>query len=243
MKPVADLHVHTVASGHAYSTIKENVEVAREKQLELIAITDHGPAMPNGPHLYHFSNMQILPAAIDGVRVLRGIEANIIDAVGSIDISDRYLKYLDIVLAGFHRDCLAPASAEDNTRTLIGAIASGRVDIVVHPGNPVFPIDPVRVAAAAVSHGVLLEINNASLGGVVRRGSRNNCLPLAQAVAKAGGRVALGSDSHYCADVGELDRALALAKSAGLGPDRIINTSLAALNEFLVARGRRGFAI
>ena len=38
----ADLHVHSVASGHAYSTIQE---IARkpEKGLKLVAITEHGP--------------------------------------------------------------------------------------------------------------------------------------------------------------------------------------------------------
>ncbi len=52
MKLLLDTHIHTLASGHAYSTLAEYVEMAREKGLELIAQTDHGPAMPGGPMLF-----------------------------------------------------------------------------------------------------------------------------------------------------------------------------------------------
>ena len=162
MKLVADFHVHTIASGHAYSTVLENARAASQRGLQLIAITDHGPAMPGGPHPFHFSNLRSLPETIFGVRVLRGAEVNIIDADGNIDLRDRYLKHLDIVLAGFHRDCIQPGSVEENTGVMIRTMASGLVDIIVHPGNPVFPIDPRQVAKAAFEHNVLLEINNVS---------------------------------------------------------------------------------
>ncbi len=48
MKPIADLHVHSVASGHAFSTIEETCRQAKKKELELVAITNHGPALPGG---------------------------------------------------------------------------------------------------------------------------------------------------------------------------------------------------
>ena len=38
---LADLHTHTLFSKHAYSTVKENLEAARNKGLSYIAITDH----------------------------------------------------------------------------------------------------------------------------------------------------------------------------------------------------------
>jgi len=243
MKLVADFHIHTIASGHAYSTVLENAQAAKAKGLQLIAITDHGPAMPGGPHPFHFSNLRALPPEIMGVRILRGAEANIIDADGNIDLRGRYLKHLDIVLAGFHLDCIEPGSVEENTRTLIKAMAGGQVDIIVHPGNPVFPIDNQQAAKAAAQHNVLMEINNVSLGGVVRRGSRDNCLALAGSVARAGGKVSLGSDSHFCSTVGELAEAARLAEKAGLGPDQIVNTSLEAIDMFLILRGRQGLSL
>ena len=50
MKIKADLHTHTLSSGHAYSTIDEMAKGAQKRGLNLIAITDHGPAMPGASH-------------------------------------------------------------------------------------------------------------------------------------------------------------------------------------------------
>ena len=52
MRFVLDTHCHTIASGHAYSTLSELVQAASKKGLELIAITEHGPSMP-GLSLIH----------------------------------------------------------------------------------------------------------------------------------------------------------------------------------------------
>ena len=48
MKYVLDAHTHTIASGHAYSTIREMAKAASEKGLELLGITEHSMKMP-GP--------------------------------------------------------------------------------------------------------------------------------------------------------------------------------------------------
>lgn len=239
MKIIADLHTHTVASGHAYSTVMENARIAGDKGLELIALTDHGPGMPGAPHKYHFSNMKVLPNSILGVNILRGVEANIVDEEGNIDLSDRFLKNLDIVLAGFHWDCFEPRGIEENTRAMVRTITGGKVDVIVHPGNPAFKINPEPVVRAALAHNVLLEINNTSLAGLGRRGSKDNCLALAKAVAQGAGKVSLGSDAHYCSQVGSLDKAAKLAHDAGLTADQVINTSLSAIYDFLAQRGRR----
>ena len=44
MEYILDLHTHTIASGHAYSTIREMAQAASEKGLKLLGITEH--AMP-----------------------------------------------------------------------------------------------------------------------------------------------------------------------------------------------------
>ena len=243
MKLVADFHVHTIASGHAYSTLLENVEAAKAKGLQLIGMTDHGPSMPGAPHPIHFANLRALSPVISGVRVLRGAEVNIIDAEGNIDLRGRFLKNLEIVLAGFHQDCFEPGSTEDNTRTLVKAMASGKIDVIVHPGNPAYPINLQLVAEAAAQHNVLLEINNVSLGGIIRRGSDRNCLALARIIARLGSKVCLGSDSHFCDSVGDLAEAAQLAEEAGLDATQVINTSLEAVDKFLVLRGHKGLSL
>ena len=54
MKILTDLHTHTLASTHAYSTLKENIDMAKQMGLEAIAVTDHGISMEDAPHLWHF---------------------------------------------------------------------------------------------------------------------------------------------------------------------------------------------
>ena len=97
MQLIADFHIHTVASGHAYSTIEEYAEAAKKKGLKIIAITDHGPAMPGGPHYYHFSNLVMIPQKINGVRILRGAEVNIINEQGQVDLEKNELNGKSIV--------------------------------------------------------------------------------------------------------------------------------------------------
>ncbi|VTR17656.1 Probable phosphatase YcdX [Serratia fonticola] len=60
MYPV-DLHMHTVASTHAYSTLHDYIAEAKHKGIKLFAITDHGPDMADAPHYWHFMNMRVWP--------------------------------------------------------------------------------------------------------------------------------------------------------------------------------------
>ena len=42
-----DTHSHTLASGHAYNTLREMAAMAAEKGLEGLAVTEHAPEMPD----------------------------------------------------------------------------------------------------------------------------------------------------------------------------------------------------
>src|SRR5690242_12831102 len=99
-----DLHIHTIASGHAYNSILEYIQYAKEAGMDIIGISDHGPStygsMTNN---YYFSDLHRVPKKIGGLTVLKGIEANIINREGELDMADKYLEKLDYVMAGFHR--------------------------------------------------------------------------------------------------------------------------------------------
>lgn len=236
MRIPIDLHVHTVASGHAYSTVKEIAQAAAEKGLEGIAITDHGPAMPGGPHPYYFGNLKAIPKTIHGVRVFRGVEANIMDVKGTLDLEPRYMKHLDLILAGFHAHCFpGGCSRGEHTRAVINTIKSGLADIIVHPGNPQFLINVEEVVGAAKEYGVALEINNASLT-VSRVGSIEHCPLIAKVAAREGILISLGSDSHWADTVGDFGEALALAQEAGIKEENILNTSMSKLKSFMERR-------
>lgn len=215
MNLIADMHCHTVASGHAYSTVQEIAREASNKGLEMVAITDHGPSMPGGPHCYHFGNLRALPSEIYGVKILKGVEANIIDYDGNIDLPERYLDILDIVLAGFHTFCYPNGTVEDNTKAMINTIKNPYVDIIVHPGNPEFPININKVVEAAKEYNVNIEINNSSFT-VSRRGSEANCIRIAKKAALIEAPIVIGSDAHSAFYVGTFDKAVETVKKAGI---------------------------
>lgn len=234
MYPV-DLHMHTVASTHAYSTVQEYIAAAARKNLQLIAITDHGPEMVDAPHAFHFTNQRILPRVVDGVGVLRGIEANI-KANGETDCSDKMRAALDLVIAGFHKQVFAPADVVTNTDALIAVIASGKVHIISHPGNPEYPIDIPAVVAAAKTHNVALEVNNASFVHS-RKGSEANCRKIVAAVRDSGGMIALGTDSHSAFTLGDFSACWHLLEETDFPEAQILNVSPRRVLEFLEQHG------
>ncbi|HTY12575.1 MAG TPA: phosphatase [Candidatus Omnitrophota bacterium] len=235
MRFVADFHMHTVSSGHAYSTIEEYVAAAKKCGLKMIAITDHGPAMPGAPYNYHFANMRMIPRTIDGIRVLRGAEANIINDQGDIDISDDEIAWgdLDLLLVTFHPRCgYEDKGPEENTDALIKALRHPRVKIIAHPENPKYPINIKRTVAAARERGVLIEINNSS--ELSRPGSHDTALEIVKEVKRAGWKVAVGSDSHISCMLGDYKNALSLIKEAKLKASDVINTSEALIKTYLL---------
>ena len=225
MQFVADLHVHTIASGHAYSTVAEISRVAADKGLALIALTDHGPAMPGGPHAYHFSNQTAIPDVIYGLRVLKGIEANVMDRRGRLDLDEFRLSKLDIVAVGLHSVCSPYGSKKENTTMMVEAMQNPFVDIVVHPGNPEYLVDEETIVKAAARYDVALEVNNSSLT-VSRKGSLPHCDNIVSLAKTYGTKLIVGSDSHYCETVGEFSVAAELLAKHGVLPEQVLNTSL-----------------
>lgn len=234
MYPV-DLHMHTLASTHAYSTVHDYIAQAVRKNLQLIAITDHGPEMVDAPHEFHFNNMRILPRVVDGVGILRGVEANI-KANGETDCTGKMQAALDLIIAGFHKQVFAPADVITNTDALIAVIASGKVHIISHPGNPEYPIDIPAVVDAAKACHVALEVNNSSFVNS-RKGSEANCLKIVSAVADAGGIISLGTDSHSAFSLGDFSACQKIIDATGFPHSHILNVSAQRVLEFLEFHG------
>jgi putative hydrolase len=232
-----DSHSHTIASGHAYSTLSENIAAAAAAGITLLASTEHGPAMPGSPHIWYFVNMRVIPRVIDGVTVLRGIEANILDEQGTLDIDDSLHGQLDLVLGALHEPVIRPSTALAHTRAIVAAMTSGRIDILAHGGNPAFPVDIEAIASTAAACNVLIEINNSSFT-TSRSGSAKNCAALAEAVARHGGRLTFGSDAHIACNIGKFAQCLQLVREVGFPTERIVAGSRDAFLAFLAERGK-----
>jgi len=236
-----DLHMHTVASTHAYSTLHDYIDEATEKGITLFAITDHGPDMADAPHYWHFMNMQVWPRIVNGVGILRGIESNIKNIDGDIDCTGPMLTAIDVIIAGFHEPVMPPSDKETHTAAMIAAMAGGEVHIISHPGNPRYPIDIKAVAEAAAKYNVALELNNSSFTHS-RKGSEPNCRAIAQAVKDAGGWLALGSDSHIAFSLGGFEQCERILREVDFPEERILNVSARRFLDYLEARGREPIA-
>ncbi len=243
MRLLADLHTHTIASGHAYSTYTELAQAARAKGLQLIAVTDHGPSVPQGAHPWYFWNAKAVPSVLDGVRILKGCEANpALDTENGIDLPDELLRLLDIVAVGFH-----PLTGFDdrdrakNTEALLRVIANPYVDMITHPGNEhEFPLDLEAVVDAAATHNVILELNDHSFAPTsARSGSCAREREFAEASLAAGVPLAVGSDAHYALAVGRFDAACAVAEEIGIGPERLVNRDARTVLDHLQSKRER----
>ncbi|RQD72571.1 MAG: phosphatase [Tindallia sp. MSAO_Bac2] len=222
MKLVADTHCHTIASGHAYSTVQEMAQQAAEKGLSLIAMTDHGPAMPYAASKLHFRNLKVLPSHMYGVEILKGAEVNIIGLDGKLDLSDSILQQLELVIASFHLPCIKPGSEKENTNALIEVMKNPHVHILGHTGNPAFPIHVERMVEAAGKYGKLIEINNSSLTPhSFRQGSWERCLKILETCRNYKVPVVVGSDAHISWDVGRFDKANEMIRQLNV-PDSLV---------------------
>lgn len=236
LKYCLDMHTHTVASGHAYTTFLENIREASSKGLKLLGTSDHGPAMPGGAHIFYFWNLKVLPREYEGVILLRGCESNIIDFDGNLDLEDDIFPRLDYVIASLHTPCIRPGSVYDNTRALVNAMESKKIDIIGHAGNPSFPILEEVVVKKAKENDVIIEINNSSFS--VREGSAENCTKIAELCKKFGVKVILSSDAHTCFQIGQFGKAEDVMKKINMPEELIMNTDENKIIKYLKNKGK-----
>lgn len=163
MKDVVDLHTHTIASGHAYNTMNEMIKAAKKKKLEFYAITEHAPTMEGSPARIYFQNFRILPRKKDGMTVLHGVELNILNQDGQLDLDDELIAKLDVVIASIHPPCYEGGDKEGNTRAYLHVMKNPYVNIIGHPDDARIPVDYRELVYGAKEHRVLLEVNNSSL--------------------------------------------------------------------------------
>ncbi len=230
MKDILDIHTHTLASGHAYSTIREMTKAAAEKGLALLGISEHAPMMPGSCHDFYFANLKILNRGAYDVPVLFGVELNILNRCGEVDLPERILKDLDYGIASLHPPCIPFMDEADITNAVLGAIRNPYVHIIGHPDDGRFPLTYDEIAAAAKEHNVLLEINNASLApNGFRQNSRENYLRMLECCKKYKTRVIMSSDAHVDTLVGAHNYARNILSEADFPEELIINGSVSDL--------------
>jgi len=233
------LHCHTKYSDGT-NTVEEIATACREAGYRYVGITDHSAAAAYAGGLAvdalrrQADEIDALNERIDGIRVLKGIEADILQD-GSVDYDEAVLAGLDFVIGSVHSRFGMGRAAM--TSRILAAMDSPFLTILGHPtGRLLLSRDPYDVDIDAIiekaaATGVALEIN-----------ADPHRLDLdwrAAARAHAAGvTTSIGSDAHGLAGIGNMDYGVAMARKAGIGPDALINAR--PVEKFLAfARARR----
>lgn len=234
MKCLFDLHTHTIASGHAYSTLQEMVSEAKDKEIQLLGISDHAPAMPGSAYIYHFHNTRVIPRNMQGVKLMIGVEANIISHNGKLDMSKEDLRNLDYTIASFHPPCIKSGSKKENTKALLKVMENPFVNIIGHPDDARFALDYEAIVLGAKENKVLLEVNNASLHPKgFRVDAKKNAEEIMSLCKKYNQPVIIGSDAHISCDIANFYYAEKLIEEMEFPEELIVNLSLEKLRGFM----------
>jgi len=234
MKYLLDAHTHTIASGHAYNTMKEMAEAAKKCGLELLGITDHAPAMPGTCHLFHFDNFRIIDRNAYAVPILLGAELNILDENGTVDLPDKTISKMDYNIASLHPPCISFMTKSEATKCVIRSIENPYIHIIGHPDDGRFPLDYEEIVKAAKEYHTLLEVNNSSILPTSHRPhARENYMEMLKYCQQYDVSVILNSDAHVDTSVGRRDASTALLQELQFPEELVVNTSVDKFKAFI----------
>ena len=227
MQPVKlDVHTHTIASGHAFSTMDEMIRAAAEKNLNILGIAEHGPRMEGACQDIYFTCYHFVPRIQYGIRVLLGCEMNILDDRGSLDLDQRHIDALDLRIAGIHANKLGEFKARNdinyNTAAYLSCIKNPDIDIISHPDA--VPADYAAIIKASKEYHTLLEINNNSLIlERIRPGARDHIIEILKLARKTNTEIIVSSDAHHISGVARIDRIAEIMDDMDFPEELVIN--------------------
>ena len=238
---IADMHTHTLASTHAYSTITENAVWCSKNGIKYLGMTDHGIAMQDSPDTWHFENLRILPDHLEGVRVFKGIEADIMNTAGDVDIPRElehiYYGILEWVNVSMHVQTFRPYSKADHTKAYLNVLKNKYVDVISHSESPKFDYDFDEVAKACAEYGRLIEVNVCRVErGAVQTERYKRILECCE---KHGTRIIVNSDAHFYTHIGAFEPAKKLLEEIGFPEKLVINASEARFLGYIKERNER----
>lgn len=241
---IGDYHTHSAVSDGKGSVL-DNALAAKKRGLKEIAATDHGFYIVGdgrrnlvGRRKKSYEELKeecAQATALTGVKVLAGIEADILSPEGDLDLPESEMEKVDYLIAGFHKfampkkvsvffkmyfvtffNGLIPTSKkakERNTAAVIAAIKRYPIKVLTHPGHSL-KVDVGAVARACAEKGVLVEINAKHLDEFKGEWA---------VLAESGANFVVNSDAHRPSEVGDLENAFRVATENGIPSERIVN--------------------
>jgi len=237
--PEVDTHTHTVLSGHAWSTLSENCSAAKDRGLKGLCLTEHAPGIEGGAPSFIPHSQQMLPDTVDGIRVYKGIEVNILDHQNHLDIPPEYLSLCEFVIASIHSHMFPERAQKDaNTATYLEILRNPFVDIIGHADDPSVPCDFEAMVAEAQNQGKLLELNNNSTTAH-RPGSIPSLKRYILCCKDYHQRVCVASDAHFHTMVGSVAPLMALLDELAFPPELIVNLTKDRFDAYQAERRQR----
>jgi len=193
----SDLHVHTNWSD-GKATLEEMAQAAQTKGLAYIAVTDHFRfsqaihGLSEEDLERQIEEITRLNEELSGFRILSGVEANI-QRDGSIDVPERLLRKVDLVIASVHSHF--HLSRREMTGRLVRAVEHELVDVLGHPTGrligerPAYEADWEEVFFRAAKAGTFLEVN-------ANPQRLDLSAPMVRAAIEVGVRIVIGTDAH-----------------------------------------------
>lgn len=238
MKIIADTHTHTIISGDAFSTLLENLREAATHGMKYLCATDHVcSALYNAPKPEYFHSLHALPRRWESIEIVRGVEANVIDYEGNVDMPDEMMNWLEWVIASMHTSALKPRDEKSHTAAWIGVAKNPAIDVIGHIDDHRFGFDVDTVIHAFADYGKIVEVNEQS--AVVRPGSEALLQAVLEACEKYGVPIVVCSDAHFVDKIARFDRSIARLEAMGFPEERILNADEARFAALLVEK--RGF--
>ena len=217
-----DTHTHTILSGHAWSTLRENCCAARGRGMKGLCLTEHAPGIEGGAPSFIPHSQRMLPQEVEGIRVYQGIEVNILDHQNHLDIPEEYLKM----------------DRAANTATYLEILKNPYVDIIGHADDPSVPCDFEAIVQEAQHQGKLLELNNNSTTAH-RPGSLPSLKQYILCCKAHSQRVCVASDAHFDTMVGNVAPIMALLDELEFPQQLIVNLRQETFEAYLREREAR----
>ena len=235
MKPfIADVHTHSVLSGHAFGTGRELAFEAAARNIKILGVTEHGPGIPGTCDPIYFRNFIDAPRNLYGVEMLYGSETNVLNS-GEVDLDQRHLNYLDYAIAGIHGLCYEDVGIVKNTDNVIRCMENPKVKFISHPDENNFPLDYKALVEGAKQYHTALEVNNSSLRKPkLRPGCVENYEKMLPLCMEYGVNIIVNTDSHDPSQVGDFTLAMVLLERLEMNDNLILNNDAEKLKEFLL---------
>ncbi len=219
------LHCHSEYSDGT-ATIEEMALAAKERGWDYIGISDHSESafyaggLKRDKILLQHDEIDRLNARMEGFRILKGIEADIM-ADGRLDYDPQILDTFDYVIGSIHSRF--SMDGEAMTKRVLTALDDPRLTILAHPTGRLllsrepYAIDVEAVLEKAVQVGVAVELN-----------ADPHRLDLdwryCRQAKELGVTIAIGPDAHSTAGLDNVHFGIGMARKAWLEAGDILNT-------------------